>query len=281
MGDDNSTTGSVQALWRYPIKSMMGEELAETNLTERGLTGDRAYAFVDKTTNRAAVVRTWASSLMSYRAEYLMEPNAEAPAGVRIRTPDGAWLTTLQPDIEARISAVVDRTLSLMTQAPDGLLVEFPAGTLAGKMAELTAAPAGGQAPAGTFFDVAPVHLIAASTISYLSGAFPRDAVDARRFRPNIVVAGIGEAFVENKWAGRMLAIGDEVVLQVSIPCPRCVNVTLPQDGLAREPGLLKAIAQGNMVELGDIGILPCAGVYAGVVKPGRIRRGDALRLLD
>jgi uncharacterized protein YcbX len=103
-------TGAVQALWRYPIKSMMGEEVTETPVTERGLSGDRAYALVDEATNRAAAVRTWASRLMSCRAEYLEQPQADGPvAAVRIRTPEGDELITTQADIEARLSELFDR----------------------------------------------------------------------------------------------------------------------------------------------------------------------------
>lgn len=279
---DSADAGAVQSIWRYPVKSMMGEAVRESEVSERGLAGDRAYALVDRASNRAAVVRTWASRLMSYRAEYLEAPRPDGPpAAVRIRTPQGVELTTTQADIEARLSDGFDRPLSLMSEAPAGLLIEFPAGTLSGKLAQITEAPGSGQAPAGTFFDVAPVHLIAASTIDHLKAAYPPGVVDVRRFRPNIVVDGAGEPFVENGWAGRRLGVGDEVVLSVSIPCPRCVNVTLPQDGLAREPRLLKTIAQGNLLDLGDYGRLPCAGVYAQVVKPGRVRTGDAVRLLD
>jgi uncharacterized protein YcbX len=168
-----------------------------------------------------------------------------------------------------------------MTHAPEALLIEIPAGTLGGNFAEVTEAPLAGMAPAGTFFDLAPVHLIAASTIEHLSSVYSKGLVDVRRFRANIVVEHAGEAFVENSWVGRTLAVGDDLVLSVSMPCPRCINVTLPQDGLTREPGFLKVIAQGNLVDLGDYGRLPCAGVYATVVKPGRVRTGDAVRLLD
>lgn len=273
---------TVKALWRYPIKSMMGEQLDTSTVTSRGLNGDRAYALVEKASNRAAVVRTWASRLLSYRAEYIEEPPGDGPpARVRIQTPEGVEMITTQPDIEARLSEPFGRTLSLMTQAPEGLLVEFPAGTLAGKAAEVTEGVGSAQAPAGTFFDVAPIHLIAMSTIERLSAAYPQGGVDVRRFRPNIVVADAGDAFVENSWVGRTLAIGDEVRLRVSLPCMRCVNVTLPQDDLGREPRLLKTIAQGNLVDFGDIGKLPCIGVYATVVTPGRVRTGDRVRVLD
>lgn len=277
---ENAQAGAVQALWRYPIKSMMGEALDASMVTARGLNGDRAYALVDKSSNRSAVVRSWGARLLSYRAEYLDEPPTDGPAAaVRIRTPEGVELITTAPDIDARLSEPFERTLSLMTLAPEGLLVEFPAGTLGGKAAAVTEGVGSAQAPAGTFFDVAPVHLIAASTLERLSG-HASGAVDARRFRPNIVVADAGEAFVENSWVGHTLAVGDEVRLRVTMACMRCVNVTLPQDDLPREAGLLKTIAQGNLVDFGDIGKLPCVGVYATVASPGRVRTGDRVRLL-
>ena len=80
---------------------------------------------------------------------------------------------------------------------------------------------------------------------------------------------------------GRTLAIGDEVVLRVIIPCPRCISVTLAQDDLPRDPRILRTVAEHNMCDLGDFGTLPCAGVYAEVVKPGTIRSGDTVRCLD
>lgn len=282
MGVSGSRVGAVQAMWRYPVKSMMGEEVRETEVSERGLAGDRAFALVDKASNRAAAVRTWGSRLMSYRAEYLEEPRADQPlATVRIRTPDGVELSTAQADIEARLSEGFDRSLSLMTQAPEGLTVECPPGTFGGKFAELTEGPMAGLSPAGTFFDAAPVHLIATSTVEHLQAAHPPGAVDVRRFRANLVVEGVGEPFAENAWVGRKLGVGDELVLQVAMTCPRCVNVTIAQDGLPREPTLLKTIAQGNLLDFGDYGRLPCAGVYATVLIPGRVRTGADVRLLD
>lgn len=85
---------------------------------------------------------------------------------------------------------------------------------------------------------------------------------------------------MENEWAGRVLTIGDQVQLRITIPCPRCINVTLPQAELPRDPGILRLIAQHNMRDLGDFGRLPCAGVYADVWTPGVIRRGDQVRFV-
>jgi uncharacterized protein len=65
---------AVQAMWRYPVKSMMGEEMAIGEVTARGLAGDRAYALVEQASNRAAPTRTWAARLLQYRAQFLTDP---------------------------------------------------------------------------------------------------------------------------------------------------------------------------------------------------------------
>lgn len=271
--------GVVDSIWRYPVKSMAGEELAISAVTERGLLGDRAYALVDKASNRAATVRTWAAALLNYRAQFVSEPEPGAPAPpVRITLPDGATVISDQPDADERLSAAFGRSLAMTASAPAGLLVEFPAGTLGGVHEKTTEVPLAGGAPPGTFFDYGSVHLVASSTLDHLQAAYPQGQFDVRRFRPNFVVEVAGEPFIENSWAGRTLALGDGVVLRASIPCPRCVNTTLPQGDLPHDPGILRTIAKGNRVDLGDFGKLPCAGVYAEVVKPGVVRRGDTIR---
>lgn len=282
MADSLAGHDSVDGIWRYPVKSMAGEELSFAQVTPRGLLGDRVYALVDKTSNRAATVRTWAAALFSYHSQFLTEPELDTPPpSVRITTPDGRTLTTADSDIDEHFSSALGRNLSVMTAAPAGLLVEFPAGTLGGKLIEATEVPLAGAAPPGTFFDYASVHLIASSTIDHLQQAYTEGRFDVRRFRPNVVVRSQAAPYIENSWAGRTLAIGDEVVLRVSIPCPRCVNTTLPQGDLPHDPGILRTIAQHNRLDVGDFGKLPCAGVYADVVKPGTIRLGDAVHYAD
>lgn len=280
-GNLKTGQGSVDGIRRYPVKSMAGEEIPFAMVTPRGLLGDRVYALVDKASNRAASVRIWAAALLSYRPQFLTEPELDAPPpALRITTPDGRALNTTDTEIDQHLSAAIGRSVILMTTAPAGLLVEFPAGSLGGALSNATEVPLAGAAPPGTFFDYACVHLIATSTIDHLQGAYARGRFDVRRFRPNVVIRSEGEPYIENSWAGRTLAIGDQVVLRVTIPCPRCVNTTLPQGDLPHDPGILRTIAQHNRRDLGDFGQLPCAGVYADVVKPGIIRRGDAVRYL-
>ena len=268
----------VLSIWRYPVKSMAGEELSSAQVTDRGLLGDRAYALVDKASNRAATVRTWGSSLLNYHAKFVTEPSpGEAPPPVRITSPEGIEVD----DADRRLSAIFGRNLTIMASAPNGLRIEFPAGTLGGKHEKTTEVPLAGGAPAGTFFDYGSVHLIATSTLDHLQKLYQPGRFDVRRFRPNLVIEMEGEPFVENTWAGRTVALGDQVVLKGSIPCPRCVNTTLPQGDLPHDPGILKTLAQHNRLDMDDFGKLPCVGVYAEVVQTGTVGRGDPMRLMD
>lgn len=126
--------------------------------------------------------------------------------------------------------------------------------------------------PPGTFFDLGIVHVITTATLDRLRQLYPEGRFEVRRFRPNVVV-GLpdGQAgFVENEWVGRALTIGDEVRLRITQPCPRCVMTTVAQDDLPKDPGILRTAARHNEVNV---------GVYATVERPGRIRRGDAVRL--
>jgi uncharacterized protein YcbX len=128
------------------------------------------------------------------------------------------------------------------------------------------------ELPAGTFFDLAVVHLLTTATIERLRALYPEGRFEVRRFRPNIVVAtgSDQQGFVENDWIGRTLAIGDEVRLRITGPCPRCVMITLPQGDLPKDAGILRTAAQNNQATV---------GVYADVVKGGTIRRGDDVTL--
>jgi len=281
-GQTAAVLDSVESIWRYPVKSMAGEQLSAARLTTRGVLGDRVYALVDLASNRAATVRTWAAALLEYHAQFLAEPALGAPPPeVRITVPNGPTLRTADPDIHERFSAIFGRKLTLMTTAPTGLTLELTPGTVGGAWANVTDFPLGSTAPPGAFFDFACVHLVATSTLAHLQKTYAGGQFDVRRFRPNIVIRSEAEPFVENSWVGRRLAIGEEVVLRITLPCPRCVNMTLPQAELPHDPGILRTIAQHNMQDLGEFGKLPCAGVYADVLKPGTIRHGDAVHCLD
>jgi uncharacterized protein len=268
-----TAVGSVVALWRYPVKSMLGEELNATEVTERGLLGDRAYALVDRIDGKVVTAknpRTW-PRLFDFRATFTAPPRAAATVpAVRIALPDGTTVTSEQGDVHQLLSQALERAVSL-SAAPRGALT---AEEYWPDMADLDHRDAVTDftLPAGTFFDCAPVHLLTTATLDRLRELYPPGRFEVRRFRPNLVVQlASGETgFAENAWVGHTLAIGDAVRLRITDPCARCVMTTLAQGDLPQDPGILRTAAQQNHAHV---------GVYAAVVQGGTIRRGDPVRL--
>ncbi len=282
--------GAIVALWRYPIKSMIGEELDVAVITARGLRGDRAYALLDQSSGKVASAkhpRLW-GHLLACRAAVAAwaDPRAPGPV-VRLTLPDGRAVATTDGDIEATLSAALGRGVTLAATAPAGAETEryWPDVEGLPLREAVTSGAFGLGAPPGTFFDYAPVHLLTTATLDRFRALYPDGHFVPRRFRPNLVVAPAGgaEGFVENAWVGRTLAIGEEVRLRVTDPTPRCVVTTLPQADLSRDIGILRAVAAHNRPPIPALGDtpLPSAGIYATVERGGTIRRGDTVRLLS
>jgi len=269
--------GSVVGLWRYPVKSMMGEELNATEVTERGLVGDRQFAVVDASTGKVAGAknpRKW-GSFFDFRAAYVEPPQRESklPA-VRLTLPDGTVVSSDQPDLAQILSKALAREVTFV-DAQHG--ADSPTATAEEYWPDMEGLDyrdtvTEWELPAGTFFDLAVVHLLTTATIERLRALYPEGRFEVRRFRPNIVVSTgpDAEGFVENDWIDRTIAIGDEVRLRITGPCPRCVMTTLPQGDLPKDAGILRTAAQHNQANV---------GVYAGVIAGGTIRRRDPVTL--
>lgn len=272
----NATEGIVSSLWRYPVKSMLGEELSAAEVTDRGLIGDRAYAVVDSTDGKAATAknpRKW-PTLFGFRAAFIEPPRAGAalPA-VSITLPDGTTATSDRADVGQILSRALSRTVTLnaarrgRAQAvtaeeywPDMEGLDFR-----NTVSDFTL-------PEGTFFDCAMVHLLTTATLDRLSELYPQGRFEVPRFRPNVVITpgSSDKDFVENAWWGHTVAIGDEVRLAVTGPCARCVMTTLAQGDLPSDPGILRTVALNNKANV---------GVYAKVERGGTIRRCDPVRV--
>lgn len=281
---------SVAALWRYPVKSMMGEELNSATLGDRGILGDRAFAFIDDQSGQVVSAKNpkkW-PDFFSFRAAYVEPINAgeELPA-VWITLPNGKVIRSDQSNVNQEISAVLPRSVSLKTQAPTHAALEqyWPERDVAASagMNEpvVTEERIAGDAPPGTFFDYATVHLLTTATLKRLSELYPQGRFEARRFRPNIVVKQGSDMqdFIENAWVGHTLSIGEEVRLQITDPCPRCVMTTLPQGDLPRDLGILRTALNNTVHVPFAQKALPSVGVYARVLQGGRIHRGDRVRI--
>lgn len=266
-----TSVGSVQALWRYPVKSMLGESLSAADITKRGMNGDRTLALLDLQTGKVASAknpRLW-RRLLTLSA-------VTTDDGIRITAPDG---TEISRD---GLPDVVGRPATLIAQPPPAASIDrADPDQVLRRGVDAEAALHAIPLPPGTFFDHSPLHILTTGTLHQIGALSPRGAVEVQRYRPNIVIHTDESGFVESSWTGRELAVGPELRLQITVHTPRCAVPTLAHGSLHRDPHALRVPAQHNRREpLPGMGLHPCAGVHAQVINPGRIVQGDDV-LLD
>ncbi len=276
--------GTVAALRRYPVKSMLGEDVDAADVTFTGLAGDRRLAVLSRTTGRVASAkfpRLWRDLLTLSAAA-----DEEAANGtVRITLPEGKTVLSDDADVDAVLSDLLDQSVTLTATPPPGAALDraVPEAVLRDGVdvpvpAELM--EIGGGGPPGTFVDFAPLHLLTTSTLDQIAELSPHSRADMPRYRPNIVIRTTAPGFAENDWLERNLRVGNELVVRVIARTPRCAVPTLAHGALPRDPDALRVLARHNRVEpIDTLDPEPCAGVYAEVLRPGHIRTGDAVRL--
>ncbi|HEV8573839.1 MAG TPA: MOSC N-terminal beta barrel domain-containing protein [Dehalococcoidia bacterium] len=286
-----TTAGTVASLHRYPIKSMIGEELEVAEVTARGIVGDRGYALFDTETGKVVSAknpRKWAR-MFECEAAYVEPPAEGKPLPpVRITLPDGEATTSSDVGFDAALSKFLGRQVNLKATAEQMPIIDhfwFDYQTPLGRPVEdsagdsLTTVPLGFGAP-GTFFDYTPIHLLTTSTLEKLRTLYPGGQWEVRRFRPNIVVEASGQdGCVEDAWIGAGLHVGD-VSLKVIDTMVRCVMTTLPQGDLPNDPRILRTLADHHRVLMPALGReLPAVGVAVTVAGSGRIARGEEVRI--
>ena len=284
MGD--SIAGTVSSLYRFPVKSMLGESLDAVAVDRRGVAGDRQFALVDDETGRVVSVkrpRRWGR---------IFELTASTDtAGVTVTFPDGTMVAIGDPALAARLSEFFGRGVSVAaTPPPDALFDEAwvrelkndadPYFDLPSRVEEGDELIDAGQfmSANGNFFNFGAVHLVTTGTTKRLAELAPGTDFHPARFRPNIVVDTPEADFVDTAWAGKTLTVG-ETRLAVSMTVPRCVMTTLRQGEHPADPDVLRAITAHNSVDPGFGKAYPCVGVYADVIEPGQICVGDAVHL--
>ncbi|GAA2142163.1 MOSC domain-containing protein [Actinomadura napierensis] len=209
-------SGHTGELWRYPVKSMLGERQDALAVDGRGAIGDRLYAVRDgngkfgsgKNTRRFRRI----DGLFDFRARY----DGDVPV---ITLPDGREVRGDDDDVHLHLQRTLDRT-DVTLAREDSI----------------------------SHFDQAPLHIVTDASLAWLAGAVPGTAVDARRLRPNLVVrTGCEPGLVEDAWIGRTARIGSEVVVAFTHRTERCVMVNNAQDHLAYDGRVLKAIAANDL----------------------------------
>lgn len=295
--NSSERVGTIRALWRFPVKSMLGEELDAADLTVGGIVGDRAYAIRDRETGKVASAKhskRW-PNLLDCRAAFVDPPRTgdELPP-VRIELADGNSVLSDAADVDAVLSRFFGRDVELAHAAQNGYTIDQYHPDLEnydpdGHRDEVVEAQLGAAffnergLPSAvrddSFFDLYPLSVLTTSTLDQLGELEPQSRFDVRRFRMNVIVDTPERGFVENGWLGRTLAIGDDVHLGVSLPDPRCCMPGLPQEDLPKDSRILKALAQHNRIDVAGA-LYPCAGVYAVAEATGAIRKDDRVSLV-
>ena len=289
------TIGQVAQLWRYPVKSLGGEQVEEAEFGPRGVSGDRLWAVRDLQRDVTTSARQL-PLLLTATARYLGPVPLGAGPGnvpeVEITFPDGTVLSSSDGGVHAKFSELAGRDVELTALPPaeDTTLHRLNREQRADVMSPASLRAAFGvsdaekrpdlsmvrvsdlvtfarySTPPGTFVDLAPVHVLSQTSLATIGAEIGSD-LDARRFRPNVLLAldDSEEDLPESRWAGAHLTLG-EVVLDVTMPTVRCVVPSSAQPGFEVNRQVTRAVAARAE---------RCLGVYCWVESGGRVRIGD------
>jgi uncharacterized protein YcbX len=262
-----SIIGKVESLWRYPVKSMRGEELDEIFTGYSGVYGDRLFAFESSASPKGFPFFTGREQrqMIRYRPRFRHPGKAAHPINV-------TEAETLSPNINPISASVAD--LMIDVETPDGktFAIDDPAliahlRANSGEKHELTLIRSD-----KAITDCRPLSIFAVQTARKL-GEETNVTVDKRRFRANVYVdLTSSDGFAEDKFVGRSLRIGSKATVAVLQRDARCMMITLDPDTAEKTPAILKAVAQTHE---------GMAGIYGAVLVEGMIRKGNLVELLD
>jgi MOSC domain-containing protein len=235
--------GHVEAIFRYPVKSMAGERLEVANLGWHGLEGDRRLAF-RRLADRSGFPWLTASKLpdLLLFTPQRREDGAERDLPTHIRTPDGEDMPIFEEDLAREIGRRFGAPVQMM-QLKQGI------------------------------FDEASISVIASDTVREI-GRLAGRSLDVRRFRPNVVVRLLRSVpFQEDEWLGGVLSFGegnDAPAITVTMRDVRCSMVNLDPHSASPSPEVLKAVVGANQNN---------AGIYGTVTRIGRLAVGQTILL--
>src|SRR5947207_6074909 len=262
-----SVVGKVESLWRYPVKSMRGEELDEIFAGYAGVYGDRLFAFESAASPKGFPFLTGREQrqMVRYRPRFRDPEKAARPV-------NQGEAEKLSPNLNP-ISADVSE-LMIDVETPDGKTFPIDDPALIDNLRlnidekhQLTLLRSD-----RAMTDCRPLSIFAVQTAKKL-GDETGVAVDQRRFRANVYVdLTNADGFAEDQFVGRSLRIGSKVTVAVLQRDARCMMIVLDPDTAEKTPAILKQVAQAHE---------GMAGVYGAVLVEGTIRKGDPVELLD
>ncbi|MBW2713384.1 MAG: MOSC domain-containing protein [Deltaproteobacteria bacterium] len=284
--------GTVQGIWRYPVKSMRGEHLTKCRIeTIFGIPGDRGWAMWDDQMGQVRNAKRL-PGLLQCSARYLAEPIGASSPTVEVQLPGGEYIRTDDPEAATKLSASLGHELRFVPRQPAedlehykraertedledtvriecGLLPDEPLPDFSDVPPELFQY----VSPPGTYFDAFEIHALTTGSLSALSRLSPDSNLDARRFRPNLVIDSPEgtSGFPEQAWNGRELRIG-KVRLRAERGMMRCAMVTWEQGDLPKDTNIMRTLVRETGHELGSA---------LSVLAPGEVSIGDAVELID
>lgn len=280
--------GTVRELWRYPVKSMVGESVASATLTAQGLTGDRQWAVRDESRGELTVVRK-NPRLLQCAARFAQTPEGNDIPAVIITLPDGRELSSDDPDCTTALSEHLRKPVTLWSLQPASNWRHYRLAEVGGArdlkrqfgtrtLPDLSSVPMMLAAqlsffatPPGRYHDVFPLHLLSTNALAAMAGIEPAGDFVVQRFRPNIVIASANSAaeFDDFSWVDGYLHVGD-CVIKCATRTVRCSAPAQPQyGGIAKDGKVVRALDRHTNRHL---------GINATVASPGTLRVGDEVR---
>src|SRR6267154_2573748 len=235
--------GHVEAIFRYPVKSMRGERLEVANLGWHGLAGDRRLAFrrIDDRSGFPWLTASKLPDLLLF-APHRHEDSAPGDLPTHVRTPDGDEMPVFGEDLATEVGRRHGAPVQMM-QLRHGI------------------------------FDEACISVIASDTVREI-GRLAGRSLDVRRFRPNVVVRLLRPTpFQEDEWLGGVLSFGEEddaPAITVTMRDVRCSMVNLDTDSASPAPEMMKTVVNANQ---------NTAGIYGAVTRIGQLAIGQTIRL--
>jgi uncharacterized protein YcbX len=259
--------GTVDSLWRYPVKSMRGEEMEEMFAGYAGVYGDRLFAFESSASPKGFPFFTGRDQrqMIRYRARFRNPEKAARPVNLSEAQKLGSGANPISADA-SELMVDVETPDGKTFAIDDPALIDHLRSNTEGNH-ELTLLRSD-----KAITDCRPLSIFAVQTAERL-GEETGVEVDKRRFRANVYIdLTSSEGFAENEFVGRSLRIGSKVIVAVLQRDARCMMITLDPDTAEKTPAILKAVAQAHE---------GMAGVYGAVLVEGMVRKGDAVELLD
>ena len=284
--------GKVDSIFRYPVKSMMGEKIEETCVTSNGVLGDRVWAVRDEVRGGIRGAKK-IPHLMQLSAAYVVEPTEHGSDPAAVTLADGEVIRTDDQNINARLSQALDHKVTIWPimpkeqldhyrrGAPDSDDLETELRQVFGRTADeplpdLSIFPPEileYESPPGTYFDAFPILILSKKSLAVMNQRLPGSIFDQKRFRPNLLIEDFNSVgdFPEQAWEGFRLKVGS-AVLKAEVVCPRCVVTTHGFEKLPKDPSIMRGLVKENNGNL---------GLYASVEEAGRIAAGDKITRID